>query len=108
MGWETRQSGCRYYTRSRRENGRVVRQYIGTGPVGEWAAAEDQERRQAATAELQQLRAIQEADQALESMLTRLNAQTNQIATWLLLAAGCHKSKRQWRRKRDQRTDPAS
>jgi hypothetical protein len=108
VGWEIRQSGNRYYTRSRREHGRVVRQYIGTGQIGELAAAEDEERRQAKLVELQQLRRIEEADKGLESLLTKFDAYTNQIATWLLLAAGCHRPKRQWRRKRDQRTDHAS
>lgn len=102
MGWETTKSGCRYYTRSRRENGRVVRQYVGTGEVGELAAAEDEERRKAASAAVHQLQSIQNADRALESMLTQLDAQSNQFAAWLLLAAGCHRPKRQWRRKREQ------
>jgi hypothetical protein len=39
VGWETRARGVRYYTRSRRINGRVVREYIGTGPVAEAIAA---------------------------------------------------------------------
>jgi hypothetical protein len=29
MGWDR----GRYYTRSRKVNGRVVREYVGTGPV---------------------------------------------------------------------------
>ena len=42
MGWEDRERGTRYYTRSRREGGRIVREYIGTGPLAELAALQDE------------------------------------------------------------------
>lgn len=52
MSWEAR-SGCsqRYYTRSRRVAGRVVRDYVGTGPAAEIAATLDAARRTERAAE---------------------------------------------------------
>jgi hypothetical protein len=46
MGWEVRPNGRRYYTRSRKVNGKVVRSYVGTGVVGQMAAAADELYRQ--------------------------------------------------------------
>ncbi len=42
MAWESRERGGLYYTRSRREWGRVVRTYYGTGPIADQAAAQDE------------------------------------------------------------------
>lgn len=45
MGWEKRKRSGLYYTRSIRRNGRVIRQYIGCGAIGQMAAAQDARRR---------------------------------------------------------------
>jgi len=50
MGWEVR-GGCRFYTRHRKVNGRVVREPGGAGAVGEPAAALDALRRRRRRAE---------------------------------------------------------
>ena len=43
--WERRERGGLYYTRSRKENGRVVREYVCGGVLGEIAAIEDEYQR---------------------------------------------------------------
>jgi hypothetical protein len=45
MGWERRQRGGLYYTRSRRVRGRVVREYVGGGLAGFIAEQQDREAR---------------------------------------------------------------
>jgi hypothetical protein len=45
MGWERRTRGGLYYTRSRKVAGRVVREYVGGGLLGRFAALSDVERR---------------------------------------------------------------
>src|SRR5439155_23801299 len=45
MPWESGPRGRPYYTRTRRENGRVIRESIGVGQEGQRAAEEDEARR---------------------------------------------------------------
>ena len=102
MGWETRERGGRYYTRSRKVGGRVVREYVGGGRVAELAAALDAaERRERAEAR-QRLREAAAADAAAFAALTELGCVLDGLAAAFLIGAGYRRHHRgEWRRRRD-------
>ncbi|HEY8599722.1 MAG TPA: hypothetical protein VIL85_14890 [Thermomicrobiales bacterium] len=104
MSWETRQHGTRYYTRSYRVNGRIVREYVGRGLVGELAAREDATRREARRAAQAAARAARErereVDRQLRELVATLDRQAQVLTTITLTAAGYHRPKRGVRRRR--------
>ena len=101
MGWETRGRGGRYYTRSRRVNGRIVREYVGSGLVGELAAAEHAEARARRHADLENLRRLAERGRALNEQLKALDEAVTAAASGVLLMAGYRRHHRgEWRRTR--------
>jgi hypothetical protein len=99
MGWERRRRGGRYYTRSKKVNGRVVREYLGCGDVAQLAAQTD-----ALAREWRQLQALELRDQkaeldALDAGVRDVLAPSDLAARAALLAAGFHQHKRgEWRR----------
>src|SRR5262245_50706344 len=90
MPWEMRKNRGRYYTRSRRKNGRVVRQYIGAGPIGEAAAANDAFDWGQRKAEAERLRAQVVAWRKSDALLDRLAVATALVARAALEKAGYH------------------
>jgi hypothetical protein len=101
MTWETRKKRGRYYTRSRRRDGRVVREYIGAGQIGEAAAATDAFDRGQRKAETERLRAQVVAWGEADAMLDRLAAVTELLARTALEKAGYHQHSRgKWRKRR--------
>ena len=105
MAWETRNDRGRYYTRSRRENGRVVREYVGCGRKGELAAAADAVRRAERNAEHEQIRAELERAEAIDAELAGLHHTVDLLTRGALLAAGFERHKRQWRKRRDDTSE---
>ena len=99
MGWDR----GRYYTRSKKVNGRVVREYVGTGRVAEMAAQLDALTREAREQEAEVLRRVKEELSALDADLTTLAEATDLAVRAALLAAGFHQHKRgEWRKRREQ------
>src|SRR5262249_36568801 len=101
MAWEMRGGSGPYYTRSRREGGRGIREYIGGGLRRELAAAADQTARQQREVLASSL-ATERADLLpLEQLMDTLHTVTDALARTELVQNGFHRHARgQWRRRR--------
>jgi hypothetical protein len=99
MGWKTI-NGRRYFYKSEREGGRVKSTYFGSGESGslmaEWIAVERLERE----AEREQLREEREESDAEERAISDWFDGVQAVADAGMIAAGFHKHKGQWRRRR--------
>ncbi len=101
MGWETRRRGFSYYyTRSNWKGGRVVRQYVGTGPVAEIAALDDESRRLQKEEEAAYRREEREHLEQSAGFLRELEEACEVLTRAHLLVAGCRKRRGEWRRRR--------
>jgi hypothetical protein len=101
MAWE-RQG--RYYYRTRKVGGRVVREYVGTGRVAELVAEMDAIEREEREAERAARRAERAELEALDAPLNQLNDLADLLARAALVAAGFRQHKRgEWRKKRGNR-----
>ena len=101
MAWE-RQG--RYYYRSRKVGGRVVREYVGTGEVAELVAQLDALERERREEERDARRAEKARLEALDAPLDQLNDLADLLAHAALVAAGFRQHKRgEWRKKRGNR-----
>ena len=100
MAWETSERGGSYYTRSRRENGRVVREYVGGGLAGELASETDRIRRERREIDDLCRRRELERLEALAAPVEELS-EAAEILLWAhLIDAGYHNHKGEWRRAR--------
>ncbi len=105
MGWEKRERGGSYYTRSRKVNGKVRREYIGGGILGELAARMDALERQQREEEAALWREERERLEALDGLTEELNEAAEMLAKAALVAAGYHQHKRgEWRKRRGNRS----
>jgi hypothetical protein len=104
MAWETRNGKGRYYTRTRREGGRVVREYVGTGPAAEAAAALDERRRAERRAQAEARKAEEASWRAAGAPLRQLEGVTKALMAAALIVAGFRQHDRgAWRRRREGR-----
>jgi hypothetical protein len=97
MGWE---KGGKYYTRSRRVGGRVVREYVGMGDVGFLAGLDDWRRREDNAYARERRNAERAADVTREKALIAYCQVVDAIVVRALALSGYHLHKGEWRRKR--------
>ena len=101
MAWETRNGGGHYYTRSRRVNGRVVREYVGTGLIAELAAAEDAERHAEREKKRQVWNARKDDSERVAALVDRCTKCVSALTTAVLVNAGFYRHHRgEWRKRR--------
>ena len=106
MAWETRSGLELYYTRSRRVSGRIVREYIGQGPIAELAHQTDIEKRLEREAERKVFEAVQRRDAELDRTLDSFVELSNAVTIGLLILAGYHQHKRgNWRMSNERVND---
>ena len=102
MGWESRQRGGLYYTRSRKANGRVVREYIGSGVLGRIAALEDEHERRRREEQAAWWKGEQRDLDALQGAVEELSDASDLLVRAALLASGYHQHNRgEWRLRRE-------
>jgi hypothetical protein len=106
MGWETRRGQGRYYTRSRKVNGRMIREYVGTGLVAELAAQEDAETRARRLAEREHLQHEATRWASATAPFRELSQLLDGLTAAGLIAAGYHQHHRGAWRKRRHGTQP--
>ena len=101
MGWETRRGRGRYYTRSRKVHGRIIREYVGTGPVAELAAQQDAEKRVKRLAARERLHHGAAQWTGAAAPLMQLSQLLDGLTAATLIAAGYHQHHRgTWRKRR--------
>jgi hypothetical protein len=96
-----RERGC--YDRVRKVNGRVRREYVGTGRAAELPARLDAQAREGRRRDADARRRQKDALSALDADLRALAEAIDVVARAALLAAGYRQHKRgEWRRRREQ------
>ena len=100
MAWEGRKRGGSYYTRSRKVDGRVLREYVGGGIGGQLTAEADRIEREMREAEALKAKREREKLEALAAPVLELSEAAEILARAHLIAAGFHRHKGEWRRER--------
>ena len=100
--WERRERGGLYYTRSRKEDSKVVREYVGGGVLGEIAALEDEYERRRRQEEAALWKEERQRLDDLTAPVEELCEAAEVLAHAALVAAGFRRHNRgEWRKRRE-------
>ena len=103
MSWEKRANGNRYYTRSRRVGGRIQREYVGNGAVGEVVARLDNIDRELRLLDAESIRQTRRQTERMDESLAGFDELADNIGRGLLIVAGYHQHNRgEWRKRNEQ------
>lgn len=97
MGWDK----GKYYTRSRKVRGRVVREYIGGGRFGLAVAGIDAIERVQRLGERKRLLNEKAELETFDDRIAMIVESAEAIAHATLLVAGYHEHRGQWRKRRE-------
>jgi hypothetical protein len=96
MAWDQN----RYYSRSFRVDGRIIRQYIGGGEAGRLAAQHDQERREKIKLRHEAANRLMSDLKAIDEIVTILCHRAELAARTAMCVAGYYQHHRgEWRRR---------
>ena len=102
MGWEKRERGGLYYTRSRKVGGQVVREYVGGGILGHIAALQDAQERRRREEEAALSKDERDRLEALIAPVDQLHEAAEILYRAALLSAGFRRHQRgEWRSRRE-------
>jgi hypothetical protein len=99
MAWERRGSNL-YYYQSKRVDGRVRKKYVGAGELAQTIAHADETIRQSRAAQSERARVELEEARTIASAGEELCEAADILAVAQLVAAGYHRHKGLWRRRR--------
>ena len=91
-----------YYTRSRREHGRVLREYVGTGVAGQAAADGDEATRAARASQKAEFEAQVARLHGIETSVENLGKELEALARQVLEASDLRLHRGEWRRRRER------
>ena len=101
MGWEKRDRGGLYYTRTRKIGGRIVREYLGSGPLAELAALMDAHKRLRRQEEAKAWQEERKRMEALKAPVEELCEATDVLLQAHLVACSYRRVAGNWRRRRE-------
>jgi hypothetical protein len=103
MGWEQRGGRSYYYYRKVREDGGVRSEYVGSGLPAQICAEDDNAQRRDQAAQRATDRAKRQAEAEIDRQLADVESALAALTHATLFAAGYHKHKGQWRKKRREK-----